>query len=240
VVRLNRGKPWKELLVNVLKELGGEAHLDRIYENVLKNPRGRTLPESRKSLTATIRNALEVYSSDSEAFRKEDLFYLKEKGTGVWGLRNKQRKFLNNPKNTTNIHSDFDLNQVGDKKRISTTLAVREGQSTFRDKILHQFSSRCCVTHCIIEKALQASHIAPYTGKHSNNLANGLLLRADLHLLFDAHLWSINPDTKSVIISSKIRKTEYKKYEGKKLNIPHVSKAALEFHYRSFLNAQTH
>ena len=33
---------------------------------------------------------------------------------------------------------------------------------------------------------MQAAHIRSYEGKHTNDPRNGLLLRADIHLLFDA------------------------------------------------------
>ena len=44
---------------------------------------------------------------------------------------------------------------------------------------------------CREEEVLQAAHILPYTDAETNKIDNGLLLRADLHNLFDLYLISI-------------------------------------------------
>src|ERR1700722_13744752 len=41
---------------------------------------------------------------------------------------------------------------------------------------------------------LEAAHITPYMGASTNSLLNGLLLRADIHTLFNLGLISIDPD----------------------------------------------
>jgi len=45
---------------------------------------------------------------------------------------------------------------------------------------------------------LEAAHIKPYRGKTDSHLENGLLLRADLHTLFDLNLIGVEPDTLTV------------------------------------------
>ncbi|WP_416235651.1 HNH endonuclease [Nodularia sp. UHCC 0506] len=54
----------------------------------------------------------------------------------------------------------------------------------------------------------------------NNHPSNGLLLRADLHNLFDLNLIAINPQTMKVHISPILKKTEYRTIEGKKLRVP--------------------
>ena len=76
---------WLKDIQTALKNLGGEAHLSKIYEEVAKVRKGKLNP----TWESTIRRELETNSSDSKSFRKdrkgEDLFYMK--GKGVWGLR---------------------------------------------------------------------------------------------------------------------------------------------------------
>lgn len=74
-------------------------------------------------------------------------------------------------------------------KRALRSVAQRVGQQVFRQKLMGTYGGRCQVTGCDVAEALEAAHIDPYDGTNST-VANGLLLRADIHALFDAHrLW---------------------------------------------------
>lgn len=72
--------------------------------------------------------------------------------------------------------------------------AVREGQGTFRVRVLDAYGRRCAVTGERSIPVLDAAHIQPYLGPSSNHIQNGLALRADLHRLFDAGLVTVTPD----------------------------------------------
>src|SRR5439155_10765234 len=61
------------------------------------------------------------------------------------------------------------------------------------------------VTGTFIEDTLEAAHIVPYNGVSTNHVCNGLLLRSDIHALFDLGLLSVNPDTFSIYCSEQIR-----------------------------------
>tara|TARA_B110001452_G_scaffold83155_1_gene68020 strand:- start:601 stop:1416 length:816 start_codon:yes stop_codon:yes gene_type:complete len=71
------------------------------------------------------------------------------------------------------------------------TVSIRRGQKKFRDKLLVLYG-KCMVTGCSDRKVLEASHIVPYSQSHDNSPENGLLLRSDIHVLFDEHLLEIN------------------------------------------------
>ena len=81
---------WCDDVYTALRELGGKAHLNKIYKKVMdiRIAAGRSTPSSLKEV---VRKELEVRSSDSEAYdaqRGEDWFELPEgKGSGVWALR---------------------------------------------------------------------------------------------------------------------------------------------------------
>jgi predicted ATPase len=84
----NKNYTYKDLIIQILKNLDNKAHLSKIYqefENIAKQENINLV----KSYRAIIRGTLERHSSDSKAFNgKEDLFSLEEKGSGEWRLRN--------------------------------------------------------------------------------------------------------------------------------------------------------
>lgn len=109
----------------------------------------------------------------------------------------------------------------------------------FRRKLLKAYDYKCAITGCDAEPALEASHIFPYKGVKTNSIANGLLLRADIHTLFDIHLLSIQPETYKIVLAPKLMATAYKEFAEQKLYLPKnkISKPdqdALTRHYELF------
>ncbi len=74
------------------------------------------------------------------------------------------------------------------------------------------------ITGCKVQDILEAAHIHAYSDGGSFDITNGLLLRADIHTLFDLGLIAINTIDMSVIITSNLRATEYQELEGRKLS----------------------
>jgi putative restriction endonuclease len=72
--------------------------------------------------------------------------------------------------------------------------AVREGQGAFRVRLLEAYGGRCAVTGEHALPVLDAAHILPYRGPRSNHIQNGLVLRADLHRLYDEGYVTVTPD----------------------------------------------
>jgi putative restriction endonuclease len=70
------------------------------------------------------------------------------------------------------------------------------------------------VTRCDAVEALEAAHIQPYRGPASNVVSNGLPLRSDIHTLYDLDLIAINPDTYEVVLSPRLRGTQYASLAG--------------------------
>lgn len=66
----------------------------------------------------------------------------------------------------------------------------RIGQQRFRTQLFEAYTGRCAVSGCSVDEALEAAHIENYSGPKSQVVSNGILLRRDLHSLFDAHLIS--------------------------------------------------
>lgn len=94
---------------------------------------------------------------------------------------------------------------------------VRRGQKAFRDSLLAAYGEKCCISGHGPKEVLEAVHIVDHAKSGINELDNGLLMRADLHTLFDDGLLKINPDSMIVEIDQKIKNTPYGKFNGKML-----------------------
>jgi hypothetical protein len=105
------------------------------------------------------------------------------------------------------------------KQRQLAMLTVRQGQSDFRQRLLVAYHRRCAISGCDVEQVLQAAHIEPYDGPATNVTSNGLLLRADLHDLFDAELLWIDSDYR-VRIATQLDAGHYGELNGRKLSLP--------------------
>jgi hypothetical protein len=77
----------------------------------------------------------------------------------------------------------------------------RPGQLAFRRRLMLAYGGRCCVTGCDVAEALDGAHIDPFENKSHDHPANGLLLRKDLHSLFDQGLMSIDPANGRVLLA---------------------------------------
>jgi len=121
------------------------------------------------------------------------------------------------------------------RQRVLRAIAHRQGQPAFRRKLLQNYQGKCAITGCNLPQVLEAAHIHPYQGEHTNHPGNGILLRADLHTLFDLYLITIDDETLKVIVSPALQGTEYKILHNKKITLPseenhHPSKKALKLH----------
>ena len=118
--------------------------------------------------------------------------------------------------------------------RRTATLKARPLQRAFRDALFQTYLDRCVVSGCMVPEALEAAHIMPHSGDPKLDQAeNGLLLRRDLHALFDAFLWSVNPNSGLLHVSERLNCTDYAKLAGRKVR----HKAApehLKCHYLLF------
>jgi hypothetical protein len=128
----------------------------------------------------------------------------------------------------------FDPNEDA-RRRVMAALVQREGQPKFRRSLLDEYSGKCVITGCNVEALLEAAHIMPYRGAHTNDVTNGLLLRADLHKLFDLHMFRIDPRTHTVHLCDDLKASEYGCYEGRRLRSPRSqentpSEASLRHH----------
>jgi putative restriction endonuclease len=72
---------------------------------------------------------------------------------------------------------------------------------------------------------LEAAHIRPFAKGGEHALSNGLLLRIDLHKLFDLGYVTVDPKEKRILVSDRIKAEfengrEYYKLRGRELDLP--------------------
>lgn len=117
--------------------------------------------------------------------------------------------------------SPFDPHAIEDTRIRTLGLTVqRRGQSLFRDELFRAYDSTCCFSGCGVEQVLQAAHIVPYQGRATNHVQNGLLLRADLHNLFDHGLLTVNTATMTVVVASALQGSIYAELDGREIRCP--------------------
>lgn len=92
-------------------------------------------------------------------------------------------------------------------------IKTRRGQPEFRQALISIFGGRCCITGCSIEGVLEAAHIVPHSIETNYSVTNGLLLRSDIHTLYDLNLFGIDGDGK-VFVSSALKESEYWEFHG--------------------------
>ena len=132
---------------------------------------------------------------------------------------------------------DYSPTLTDRRERVLRSIKERRGQSSFRKKLIKRYGPNCMVSGCNLLDIVEAAHISPYRGPVDNHPDNGLLLRADLHTLFDLDLMGIDPETYRVAMAPSAEQAGYSSFSGKKLftkgkQLP--SKKALAERWRSF------
>lgn len=115
---------------------------------------------------------------------------------------------------------------------------LRPEQSDFREALIKQYKGRCAVSGCGVRPVLQAAHIIPFSESVAlrNDIRNGLLLRADIHVLFDKLLLSIHPKTGTVEVAPELLGSSYKQFRGRVVQ-HFASRLFLKEQHQLFLSA---
>ncbi len=100
----------------------------------------------------------------------------------------------------------------------------RLGQGSFRVLVTDLYERRCAVTGEKTLPVLQASHIKPYAQDGPHDPRNGLLLRSDVHTLFDLGYVTVTPERRFEV-SKRIKEEftngrDYYALQGKELRMP--------------------
>jgi len=113
---------------------------------------------------------------------------------------------------------------ITDERYRETMLKVRLGQGAFRIMVTSAYANACAITGDHTLPVLEAAHIKPFSLSGPHAVANGILMRSDLHKLFDDGYMTITPDYR-VEVSPSIREEfnngkEYYAMHGRNLLVP--------------------
>jgi hypothetical protein len=135
---------------------------------------------------------------------------------------------------------EFDPENFEDGRRqVFASIIRRQGQPAFRQMLFNAYDGQCAITRSITTWVLEAAHITPYKGVGTNTLQNGLLLRADVHTMFDLGLISVEPADRIVKVSSLLHESEYWSFNDTYLLAPkkitqRPSSTSLQHHFSQF------
>lgn len=128
---------------------------------------------------------------------------------------------VSKPSPTQSAVQIFNPESIEDARtHIYTSIVRRQGQGRFRNILIDAYAGKCAITGCDVTAALEAAHIIPYRGKETNSPQNGLLLRADLHTLFDLGLIAIHEANFQLITHPSLGNTVYDQYNGLIIRLP--------------------
>ncbi len=101
----------------------------------------------------------------------------------------------------------------------------RLGQGLFRVLLTDAYERRCSISGERTLPVLEAAHIKPYSVVQRHEISNGLLMRSDLHRLFDEGYMTLDPHDRRVVVSKRIRAEfengkDYYKLEGQAVREP--------------------
>ncbi|WP_170070272.1 HNH endonuclease [Knoellia remsis] len=115
---------------------------------------------------------------------------------------------------------DVELMVEDRRVRVPASVVLRRGRGPFRDALLEAYDRRCAVTGASTEGVLEAAHICDYRGDHTDSVSNGVLLRADIHTLFDLKLLTIGADDARVRIAPEVQDSSYRMLDGRPISVP--------------------
>ncbi len=226
----------KDLIDHARKHGSVKVPVIRLVPNLLcPQPPGRGKPDeeqSRQTIAAQIRH----YGSDQAPYREwarhlgvdfveiEHLVYLDIPGkanTSNGPFAGNSVQHLRSLAETMEAAGGFVVTSDEDSRdKTQRSIVLRRGQPDFRNALMEAYGARCAITGCEVRDVLEAAHIYPYRGENTNHVQNGLLLRADIHTLFDLGKISIDPDRLTVILDPALMSSDYAKLHGKKINVP--------------------
>jgi putative restriction endonuclease len=105
----------------------------------------------------------------------------------------------------------------------------RLGQGAFRVIVTDSYERQCAVTSSHVLHVLEAAHIRPYSQGGTHSPENGILLRQDVHTLFDKGYITVTPDYR-VTVSRRIKEEfdngkDYYALAGMPINTPFAAHA---------------
>ncbi len=117
-----------------------------------------------------------------------------------------------------------EMTEVQARYGAPTLIVPRLGQGAFRVAVTEAYGRQCAITGGKVLPALDAAHIRPYSEGGHHMKSNGILLRKDIHSVFDAGYATVDEGHR-FLVSKKVKEVfnngeEYLKLHGKSLQLP--------------------
>ncbi len=224
--RCTRGHAFEEPASQLVNVTSYEAHYERSY--VAAEP----------AFTLARLNAAVIRPSDQMSIKEIDPAVIEDLMDGLQGRRLVESYVASLRADETDRSAES-RSIIEERRRVLREIQVRRGQTGFRKRLIERYGCRCMVTGCELTSIIEAAHISPYSLSSDNSADNGLLLRSDIHTLFDLGLMGFEPDTHVIRFADAVRIGGYDSFEGRTL-IPasarRPDRAALEARWSFFLD----
>ena len=146
-------------------------------------------------------------------------------GMALWRQLHEAAEAVGAASNSAGVR-DKQLAYRGQDERYGPPRLVkpRRGQGAFRLAVTDAYSRQCAISGGRVLPALEAAHIRSYAEGGEHDVANGLLLRRDIHSVFDAGYITFDDDLR-MVVSDTVRTVfnngnEYRRLHGVRLNAP--------------------
>lgn len=159
------------------------------------------------------------WSPNTQQYKYYDLN--DEFGKNLWDRLTATLQEYLSTKQDEGLKSEFILHEPESTYTTSILRKVRLGQAAFRVMVTEAYTRRCAISGERTLPVLEAAHIKPYSISGPNFISNGLLLRSDIHKLFDSNYITVTPDF-MVNVSRRIKEEfengkEYYRFHGRQL-----------------------
>jgi hypothetical protein len=229
VVRGNRRRPpirpggmpkdGDQIFVWTIEEHGGTGLAERgVIRECRRNGRNFEIDftiedrQPSRALSKSVLQPLRAGSADDLAKTVADRI-LEYAPTCITHLTDEQAGWLNrNYYHDTSTLDPARHQQVEqERRRIWALIEQRTGQRSFREALIGRDGGRCAITRCEVLSVLEACHLIPFANgdPDRDNPNNGILLRADIHLLFDKGLAAIDPISHELWLADELAGTDY-------------------------------
>ncbi|GLK51349.1 HNH endonuclease [Maricaulis virginensis] len=95
---------------------------------------------------------------------------------------------------------------------------ARQGQSRFRQQALEIWKGKCAISGVAHEQALEAAHVSPHSQYGQMTRKNSIILRVDLHRLFDIGMIAVDPEDIKVKVNPILE--SYQEFDGRSIALP--------------------
>jgi hypothetical protein len=182
---------------------------------------GQTFRPAPQALTLSQLNAAVMRPSDQMSIKELDLARIEEWLWTEADCRQLIVDYAGSITLDTSTHAydgiDAPTSMIEARRRVLREVNLRHGQSKFRERLIRRYGQACQISRCAFAGLVEAAHIRPYVLSNENGAQNGLLLRSDLHTLFDLGLLAIDPASMAVALHSDLRDMGYAQFDGQQL-----------------------